>query len=128
MKNRSIILAFLCAIAAIAALPVAASAQTQTASFVLTWTDNSSGAAQEDGFNVERKLGTTGSYARIGGTATDVATFTDTITNAGSQVTYCYRVNAFNAAGISAYSNESCAATPLIVIAPNPPTGLVVKP
>lgn len=86
-------------------------------SLTLTWTDNSSGTAQEQGFRIERKIGTTGTYSQIGTTGPDVATFNDTTVALGTQ--YCYRVRAYNAAGDSAYSNEACATTPAIPVAPS---------
>jgi List-Bact-rpt repeat protein/VCBS repeat protein len=69
----------------------------------ISWTDNSS---NESGFKVERKVGTSGTFAQIGTTGIDVATYTDASAIDGT--TYCYRVRAFNAAGDSGYSNEVC--------------------
>ena len=82
----------------------------------LSWQDNSSGLNQEDGFNIERisairNIGEVtsnpdpnGVWVNIGSVGPDVVAFVDTgVTNF-----QCYRVNAFNAAGISAYSNIAC--------------------
>jgi hypothetical protein len=74
----------------------------------LVWTDNS---VDEEGFRVERKTGAEGKWVRVAGRVpADVATFTDYGLDPGQ--TYVYRVQAFNAAGDSAFSEEVHAATP----------------
>jgi Divergent InlB B-repeat domain len=73
----------------------------------LMWSDNSD---NEDGFTIERKVGTSGTYSEIATTGPDVASYVDSTVTNGS--TYCYRVSAFNAVGESAYSNEACGTTP----------------
>jgi hypothetical protein len=82
------------------------------ASFQLTWSDNSS---NEDGFNIERKTGSGGSFSRI----TTVGANTTSYVNSGlaDNTTYCYRVNAFNSAGASAYTSEVCGTTPAVTYA-----------
>ncbi len=65
---------------------------------VLTWIDSSS---NEAGFYVERTPNGANTWARIGTVAANVATYRNTVV-AGR---YQYRVQAFNAAGTSAYSN-----------------------
>ena len=65
---------------------------------VLTWTDRSS---NEAGFYVERTPNGANTWMRIGTVAANVATYRNTVA-AGR---YQYRVQAFNAAGASAYSN-----------------------
>jgi hypothetical protein len=70
----------------------------------LFWADNSN---NERGFRIERKSGATGTYARIATVRGNVTSFTDSALKEGS--IYCYRVRSFNAAGGSAYSNETCA-------------------
>lgn len=82
-------------------------------SLTLTWTDNSN---NENGFNIERKLGQTGTFAPVGQTATDVATFIDN-TVPDDQL-YCYRVNAFNSSGISPWGVEGCGRDSDILIMP----------
>ena len=69
----------------------------------LTWTDNSN---NEDGFKIERKLGTTGTFSQIDTVGVNATTYTDT--NLTDGATYCYRLRAFNSAGNSAYSSEGC--------------------
>ena len=70
----------------------------------LTWTDNSN---NEDGFKIERKLGTNGTFSQITSVGVNVTTYSDT--NLTDGATYCYRLAAFNSAGTSAYSAEGCA-------------------
>ena len=76
------------------------------ADLTLTWTDNST---NEEGFNVERRVGTTGTYAQLASVGVNVTSYTDT--NLQTNTTYCYRVLAYNSTGSSAYSNEGCATT-----------------
>ena len=69
----------------------------------LRWTDNSS---NEQGFYVERAPSSTGVFARIGQTAANAVTFSQSGVASG---TYLYRVQAFNASTgrVSAYSNQA---------------------
>jgi hypothetical protein len=89
------------------------------ASFQLTWVDNSQ---DEDGFNIERKLNTNGTFSLLATVGPDVTSFSDG--NLSDNTTYCYRVNAFNSAGNSAYTNEACGTTPTV---PPPPSGNAVS-
>jgi hypothetical protein len=73
------------------------------AQLTLSWVDNSGGQAT---FGIERKTGTTGTFAEIAQQSAGVASYVDTGVTAGTA--YCYRVRAFNGAGTSAYSNEAC--------------------
>lgn len=66
----------------------------------LTWIDNS---ADEAGFRIQRALGSSGSFALIGRVDANVTTFMDTTVKAGKW--YRYRVRAYNAAGVSGWSN-----------------------
>ncbi len=72
----------------------------------LSWTDNSS---NEDGFKIERKTGSTGTWAQIATVGAGVTGYQNTGLSAST--TYYYRVRAYNAAGDSAYSNEASATT-----------------
>jgi hypothetical protein len=72
--------------------------------FNLAWTDTS---ANETGFKVERKTGSGGTYAQIGTTGANVATYSDPTVAAG--IAYYYRVRATNTVGDSAYSSEALA-------------------
>jgi Divergent InlB B-repeat domain len=76
------------------------------AQLTLSWTDASD---NEDGFGIERRTGTTETFARVASVSPNVSTYTDP--NLASSTTYCYRVNAFNSAGSSAYTNEICGTT-----------------
>ena len=73
----------------------------------LTWQDNS---INETGFKIERKTGSSGTYAEIASVAANVVSYPDTGRAAGT--TYFYRVRAFNGSGNSGYSNEASATTP----------------
>ncbi|HXG22698.1 MAG TPA: Ig-like domain-containing protein, partial [Methylomirabilota bacterium] len=77
------------------------------AQLTLRWLDASN---NEDGFKVERKAGTTGTYAQIAVTGANVTSYLDATLTGGA--TYCYRVRAYNSAGNSAYSNEACGTAP----------------
>jgi len=77
----------------------------------LNWTD---GSANEDGFRIERCRGvgfTCGDadFAPIAQTGPNTTTYSDTRLNAVTA--YSYRVQAFNGAGNSAYSNTATAMT-----------------
>jgi fibronectin type 3 domain-containing protein len=73
------------------------------AQLTLTWVDNSGGQAA---FSIERKTGTTGTYAEIAQQSAGVVSYVDAGVTAGTA--YCYRVRAFNGVEISAYTNEAC--------------------
>ena len=72
----------------------------------LSWQDNST---NETGFRLQRRLDGSGDWIEVGTTAANVNTFSD----AGLEPTtaYRYRVQAFNSAGASAFSNEAVATT-----------------
>jgi Divergent InlB B-repeat domain len=72
----------------------------------LSWVDNST---NEDGFSIERSLGTTGTFVQIATTAANAASYTDTGLADGTA--YCYQVRAFNRTGYSGYTNAACATT-----------------
>ena len=73
----------------------------------LTWVDNSN---DETGFEIERALGTGGTFAQIAVLGADVSSYSDT---GLTEITeYCYRVRAFNDAGDSGYTATSCQTTP----------------
>ena len=90
---------------------------------VLSWTDN---ASNEQNFNIERKAEACAGGAAFVPLATvglDIVTFTDTAVSEG--VTYCYRVNASNTAGASAFSNTAARTVPFSV--PVSPSALTVN-
>ena len=70
----------------------------------LAWNDNSN---NEDGFKIERKTGTTGTFSQIATVGVNITSYSDT--NLIDGATYCYRLAAFNSAGSSAYTPEGCA-------------------
>jgi hypothetical protein len=77
------------------------------ASFQLSWADNSQ---NEDGFNIERKVGTAGTFSLLATVGANTTSYVNS--NLADSTTYCYRVNAFNSAGSSPYTSELCATTP----------------
>jgi hypothetical protein len=72
----------------------------------LSWQDNSS---HEDGFKIERKMGSGGSYAEVATVDPDVISYSDKGLSEG--LLYIYRVRAYHSAGISFYSNEAMRTT-----------------
>jgi len=92
----------------------------------LNWSDNSN---NEDGFNIERLeaiSGTPGVFTPLTPVGVNVTTYVDNTGTPG--VNYCYRVNAFNLAGISAWSNQACAVQAVPLTPPNVPSGLMAIP
>ncbi len=71
----------------------------------LSWQDTSS---NESGFKIERLSGA--SYVEIATVGVNVQAYSDA--TAASGTTYCYRIKAFNAAGVSAPTNAGCATAP----------------
>ena len=69
----------------------------------LAWADTSN---NEDGFKIERKIGTTGTFSQIASVAANTLSYADANVTAGT--TYCYRTSAFNTGGTSSPSNEAC--------------------
>jgi hypothetical protein len=67
----------------------------------LTWSDN---ATNEDGFQIERRTGSTGTWQLIATATANTKSYTDAST--ARRTTYNYRVRAFNGAGGSAYSGQ----------------------
>jgi PKD repeat protein len=67
-------------------------------SVTLKWTDNST---NETGFYIERAPSGSASFVRIATLGANVTTYTDSV----ARNTYLYRVQAFNATAVSAYSN-----------------------
>src|SRR5262249_1389280 len=76
----------------------------------LSWIDNSN---NEDGFEIERKIGENGTFVQIAIRGANLNFYTDDNLTPGT--TYCYQVRAFNAVGKSGHSNEACATTPTIM-------------
>jgi hypothetical protein len=91
--------------------PVAPSGLTATmvssAAIDLAWLDESD---NEDGFRVERCEGAgCGSFVEIGQVGAEVTSYSDD--GLAASTTYTYRVFAYNAAGLSGYSNQASATT-----------------
>ena len=82
----------------------------------LEWIDNS---GDENGFEVERSIGGNEAFVHIATLGADQSFYADDTVE--FDVTYCYRVRSFNAAGVSEYSNEACAVrSPLLATLENP--------
>ena len=77
-------------------------AAASAAEFTLQWNDNS---GNEEGFQVERALGTSGTFSVIAKVGANVTSYRDANLEPATQ--YRYRVRAFNTAGSSAYSNTA---------------------
>ncbi len=89
----------------------------------LSWTDNST---NETRFDIERKIGSGGTFARITTVAANVTSFKDT--NLTANTSYTYRVRAANAGGNSDYSNETSATTvDIIPAAPSNLTAIIIS-
>jgi hypothetical protein len=78
-------------------------AQAQTGVLHITWRDNST---NEDGFLVERGLTEAMGFERIAVVRANTWWFRDSGLRLGD--TYCYRVQAYNGAGMSGYSETVC--------------------
>lgn len=76
--------------------------RTGASQITINWQDNS---GNETGFRIERKAGTSGSWAEITVTAANVTSLANNGLSAGN--TFFYRVRATNTAGNSAYSNTA---------------------
>ena len=86
----------------------------------ISWTDNSN---NEDGFKIERKTTSSGTYSEIAQVGPNIATYNNIGLAGGTQ--YCYRVRSYNTAGNSTYTNESCNNT--FPDLPNVPINLVAS-
>jgi hypothetical protein len=76
----------------------------------LSWIDNSN---NETHFKIQRKKGTTGTYAYIKTTQANVTSYTDKDPALRDGTLYYYRVSATNPGGDSAFSNEASGTTAL---------------
>ena len=87
---------------------LSASSSASISQLYLAWNDNSN---NEDGFNVERasKIKGNSNWVRIASLGSNVNYYNNT--GLASGTTYYYRVNAFNSAGTSGYSNTDSAST-----------------
>jgi hypothetical protein len=66
----------------------------------LTWKDNS---RNENGFRLERRLGTAGTWSLVVNTAANAVSYSNTGLTAGT--TYNFRIRSYNGAGVSSWSN-----------------------
>src|SRR6185295_2580273 len=73
----------------------------------LVWQDTS---GFEDGYQIERRGGTSADYNQIGVVSFNSITYSDATVLPNTA--YAYRLRAFNGTGVSAYSNEATVITP----------------
>jgi hypothetical protein len=106
--NKRTVSYFLFLLITLVAIPLGTVSLASAAKLTLTWVDTSN---SENGFRIERRMGTSGSYQQYAEVAANAVTYTDA--NVSSATTYCYRVASFNSVGTSGYSNENCATTPV---------------
>jgi hypothetical protein len=85
-------------------LVASASSPTQVS---LIWQDTSD---VEDGFQIERRGGSSGDFTQVGVVSANNTGYSDG--SAFANTAYSYRVRAFNSTGTSAYSNEAAVVTP----------------
>lgn len=100
-----------------AAFVLFSAAFAQAAQLTLTWSDNSS---NETGFEVERATATTGPFTRVTTVGSNATTYTDTSVQTNTR--YYYRVRAYNAAGVSQFTDVADAIAPTTTTEPVPPT------
>jgi len=81
----------------------------------LNWDDMSD---NEDGFRIDRKKGTSGTWSHIATREVNTKSYSDTGLECNSW--YYYRVQAYNSEGESAYSNEAGSMTHDCVVTPEP--------
>ena len=87
----------------------------------LTWSDNSN---NELNFDIQRCLGSgCTNFAPLISVGANVTTYVDTAVIEGA--TYCYRVDASDSAGVSAFSNTACAN--VLPTIPAAPSNLLVR-
>ncbi len=94
-------------IGSVPASPTSLFASGGASSIGLGWVDNSN---NETGFNIERKVGSAGTWVAYATAGANVAGYTDSSVSSGT--TYYYRVYAYNASGPSAYFTNEASATP----------------
>lgn len=128
MRSKSLIVAFIFTWLTLLALLVFADfATAQSHTFTLNWQDNN---PNETGTKIERcsGVGCTSFVEVFSLVGANLVQYKDTVSNTGAgKLTYCYRVRAFNSAGMTGYSNTACGVTPEIIPAPTtPPSGLTV--
>ena len=85
----------------------------------IAWSDNS---GNEDGFKIERKQGSAGSWSQIASVGANVESYNSIGLSSGTK--YYYRVRAYNSIGNSDYSNTAGATTGSL---PSKPTNLTAN-
>ena len=83
-----------------------ASGEARGAQLVASWTDNSHGAATT---RLERRPGDDSTFVFVADVPPGVSEYVDVGVSPGR--TYCYRAAAYDATGLSEFSNEACGTT-----------------
>jgi formylglycine-generating enzyme required for sulfatase activity len=109
------------ALAAAPAMPTGLKATAISSSQInLSWTD----ITGETGYKIERKTGTSGTYAQIAAPVANVTTYSDTSSLAAGTTCF-YQIRATNSAGDSAYANAVSVMTTEMATGLAAPTFLV---
>ena len=118
-KSRSARLAAALLLTWITTTPYFGAAEASGVQLAASWVDNSNGTATT---RLERRLGTGTAFTAIADVAAGVTEYVDASVASGT--TYCYRVLAYDASGVSPYSDEACATS---ATTPPPPAGLTLS-
>ena len=104
LNGRLTLIAFT---ALLSALVAGSLSQLEAADVTLSWSDNSN---NENGFEIQRKIGTSGTFMQQAIVGVGVTSYVDT--GLAAATTFCYQVRAFNSAGNSAFTPQACKTTP----------------
>ena len=104
LNGRLTLIAFTALLSALAAGSLS---PLEAANITLSWVDNSN---NENGFEIQRKIGTSGTFMQQAIVGVGITSYVDT--GLAAATTFCYQVRAFNSAGNSAFTPQACKTTP----------------